>query len=65
MKGAYPLYLTYENLTLWDALPEDAGQLAAWWNDGSVMATPAFQRGWGPRRKKSGKNWGKARSATG
>lgn len=52
VKGAYPLYLTYENLTLRDALPEDAGQLAAWWNDGSVMAHAGFPKGLGTTPEK-------------
>lgn len=41
------MLLTYENLTIRDALPEDAEQLAAWWNNGRVMAHAGFPRGLG------------------
>ena len=39
--------IQYKNLTLRQALPSDAGQLAAWWNDGSVMAHAGFPKGLG------------------
>ena len=37
----------YKNLTVRDALAEDAEQLAAWWNDGAVMAHAGFPNGLG------------------
>lgn len=39
--------IQYENLTIRKALAEDAEQLAAWWNDGSVMAHAGFPNGLG------------------
>lgn len=39
--------LQYENLTIRPAEVADAGQLAAWWNDGAVMAHAGFPNGLG------------------
>lgn len=41
------MYLSYEDLTVRDARPGDAEQLAAWWNDGRVMAHAGFPNGLG------------------
>ena len=37
--------IQYKNLTLRDAVPTDAAQLTAWWNDGAVMAHAGFPLG--------------------
>ena len=37
--------ITYDNLTIRNAAKEDAGTLAAWWNDGNVMAHAGFPLG--------------------
>ncbi len=37
----------YENLTIRQAEVTDAKQLAAWWNDGAVMAHAGFPNGLG------------------
>lgn len=39
--------LQYENIRLRTAEKRDAGQLAAWWNDGAVMAHAGFPHGLG------------------
>lgn len=39
--------ICYENLTIRPAEAADAAQLAAWWNDGAVMAHAGFPRGLG------------------
>ena len=39
--------LQYKNLTIRDAVVADAAQLAAWWNDGAVMAHAGFPNGLG------------------
>ena len=39
--------LQYYDLTIRDALPSDAPQLVAWWNDGAVMAHAGFPLGLG------------------
>ena len=44
--------LQYENLTIRQAEPADAKQLAAWWNDGAVMAHAGFPRGLGITEQK-------------
>lgn len=41
------MFLQYKNLTIRNAMPEDAGQLAEWWNDGAVMAHAGFPKGLG------------------
>ena len=41
------MLLTYKNLTIRNATPADAKQLAAWWNDGSIMARAGFPNGTG------------------
>ena len=41
------MYTLYGSLTLRDALPSDAAQLAEWWNDGSVMEHAGFPNGLG------------------
>ncbi len=44
--------LQYENLTIRQAETTDAMQLAAWWNDGAVMAHAGFPRGLGITEEK-------------
>ena len=39
--------IQYENLTIRQAVAADAKQLAAWWNDGAVMAHAGFPNGLG------------------
>ena len=39
--------IQYENLTIRQAEAADAKQLAAWWNDGAVMAHAGFPNGLG------------------
>ncbi|MCL2301319.1 MAG: GNAT family N-acetyltransferase [Firmicutes bacterium] len=41
------MYVTQENLSIRSALPGDAPQLCAWWNDGKVMAHAGFPNGLG------------------
>lgn len=41
------IMIQYENLTVRKAEIADAGQLAAWWNDGAVMAHADFSNGLG------------------
>lgn len=41
------MFLKNENLTIRNATAADAQQLAAWWNDGSVMAHAGFPNGLG------------------
>lgn len=41
------MLVQYQNLTIRNALPEDASVLAFWWNDGSVMAHAGFPLGLG------------------
>ena len=41
------IYLNHGNITVRTALREDAPQLVAWWNDGSVMAHAGFPNGLG------------------
>lgn len=41
------MFLKQENLVIRNAAAADAGQLAAWWNDGSVMAHAGFPNGLG------------------
>jgi RimJ/RimL family protein N-acetyltransferase len=44
--------IRYQNLTIRDSIPEDARQLAAWWNDGAVMAHAGFPLGLGITEEK-------------
>jgi RimJ/RimL family protein N-acetyltransferase len=47
-KKALPmLFLKYNSLAIRTALPADALQLVAWWNDGTVMAHAGFPNGLG------------------
>jgi len=39
--------ISYQDITIREAVPEDAFQLCAWWNDGSVMAHAGFPNGLG------------------
>ena len=39
--------LQFRNLTIRTAVPSDAAQLTAWWNDGTVMAHAGFPNGLG------------------
>ena len=41
------MHLTHKNITIRNAAPEDASQLAAWWNDGAVMTHAGFPNGLG------------------
>lgn len=41
------MYLISQDITIRDAIPEDAPQLCAWWNDGKVMAHAGFPNGLG------------------
>ena len=41
------MIIQYENLTIRQAEAADAKQLAAWWNDGAVMAHAGFPNGLG------------------
>ena len=41
------MQMQYKNLTIRDAVAADAAQLAAWWNDGAVMAHAGFPKGLG------------------
>lgn len=41
------MWLQYQDLIIRNALAEDAQQLAAWWNDGSIMAHAGFPNGIG------------------
>lgn len=45
------MLLMQNNLLIRTATLEDAGQLAAWWNDGEVMAHAGFPRGLGTTQK--------------
>ena len=51
--------LQYENLTLRQAEVSDAKQLAAWWNDGAVMAHAGFTNGVGTTEAEVIKGLGK------
>lgn len=42
----------YRNLTIRNAEEKDCGQLAAWWNDGAVMADAGFPNGLGTTPEK-------------
>ena len=44
--------LQYRNLTIRTAVPRDAEQLAAWWNNGAVMAHAGFLNGLGITKEK-------------
>ena len=46
------MHLTYHNLTIRNATTADAPTLAAWWNDGSVMAHAGFPLGLGTTPEK-------------
>ena len=41
------MLLSFPPLTIRDAVPADAAQLTAWWNDGAVMAHAGFPNGLG------------------
>ena len=41
------MLLRYQNLTIRNATADDAEQLAAWWNDGRIMAHAGFPNGTG------------------
>lgn len=44
--------LKHHNITIRNAVPEDALLLAAWWNDGAVMAHAGFPNGLGTTAEK-------------
>lgn len=46
------LFLKHNSLSIRTALPEDAPQLVAWWNDGKVMAHAGFPNGLGTTAEK-------------
>ena len=46
------MLLTYKQITIRNALPEDAPLLANWWNDGTVMAHAGFPKGLGTTAEK-------------
>ena len=50
--------IQYENLTLRQAGPPDVKQLAAWWNDGTVMAHAGFPNGVGVTEEEVAKGLG-------
>lgn len=45
------MLLSFKNLTIRNATVDDAEQLAAWWNDGTVMAHAGFPNGTGQTAK--------------
>lgn len=45
------LKIQHENITIRQAEPADAKQLATWWNDGAVMAHVGFPNGLGTTEK--------------
>ena len=51
--------IQYENLTIRQAEASDAKQLAAWWNDGAVMAHAGFPNGVGTTEAEVIKGLGK------
>ncbi len=51
--------IQYENLTIRQAQAADAKQLAAWWNDGTVMAHAGFPNGVGTTEAEVAKGLGK------
>lgn len=53
--------LQYENLTIRQAEVSDAKQLAAWWNDGAVMAHAGFPNGLGTTEEKVANELGDGR----
>ncbi len=42
----------YQSIQIRNALPSDAAQLCAWWNDGEVMAHAGFPKGLGTTAEK-------------
>lgn len=46
------MYLTFNSITIRNATPEDAPQLAVWWNNGAVMAHAGFPKGLGTTAEK-------------
>ena len=46
------MYAVYENITIRNAEKADCARLAAWWNDGSVMAHAGFPMGLGTNEEK-------------
>jgi len=46
------MHLTYKKITIRNADASDAPQLAAWWNDGSIMAHAGFPLGLGTTPEK-------------
>ena len=53
--------IQYENLTIRQAEVDDAKQLAAWWNDGAVMAHAGFPNGLGTTEDEVVKGLGNGR----
>ena len=41
------MHISYQEITIRDAVAADAAQLCAWWNDGAVMAHAGFPNGLG------------------
>lgn len=50
------MLLTYKQITIRNALPEDAPLLIKWWNDGTVMAHAGFPKGLGTTAEKVAKD---------
>lgn len=46
------MHLTYQDITIRNAVYSDAQQLANWWNDGAVMAHAGFPNGLGTTAEK-------------
>ena len=46
------MFVTHENITIRNAEQADCLQLAAWWNDGKVMAHAGFPNGLGTTAEK-------------
>ena len=46
------MIIHYQNITIRNAVASDAEQLAAWWNDGAVMAHAGFPLGLGTNPQK-------------
>ena len=53
--------IQYENLSIRQAEAADAKQLAAWWNDGTVMAHAGFPNGLGTTEEEVIKGLGNGR----
>ena len=50
------MHIQYQELLIRDAVSDDCEQLAAWWNDGRVMAHAGFPNGLGTTARKIAKD---------